>query len=103
MVCSFEYILILLVHRTWMMCIYISLLGQHATFILTNFLFLGIPDEGGLRPLCWKLLLNYLPPTRASWSETLMRKRILYKTFIGIPRGRYFICNTERVNKRIQQ
>lgn len=44
---------------------------------------LGIPDEGSLRPLCWKLLLNYLPPTRASWSETLTRKRILYKTFIG--------------------
>lgn len=45
--------------------------------------FHGIPDEpGGLRPLCWKLLLNYLPPTRSSWVETLKRKRELYNTFI---------------------
>lgn len=49
---------------------------------LRRLCFHGIPDEGGLRPLCWKLLLNYLPPTRASWSETLTRKRVLYKTFI---------------------
>lgn len=44
----------------------------------------GIPDEpGGLRPLCWKLLLNYLPPIKSSWLETLKRKRELYNTFIG--------------------
>ncbi|XP_024221357.1 TBC1 domain family member 13 isoform X2 [Bombus vosnesenskii] len=49
---------------------------------LKRLCFHGIPDEGGLRPLCWKLLLNYLPSTRASWSETLIRKRTLYKTFI---------------------
>lgn len=45
--------------------------------------FHGIPDEpGGLRPLCWKLLLNYLPSKRSSWLETLKRKRELYNTFI---------------------
>lgn len=44
---------------------------------------LGIPDERGRRALCWKLLLNYLPLTRASWSETLARKRELYRQFIG--------------------
>ncbi|XP_015596407.1 TBC1 domain family member 13 isoform X1 [Cephus cinctus] len=49
---------------------------------LKRLCFHGVPDEGGLRPLCWKLLLNYLPSTRASWSETLSRKRELYKTFI---------------------
>ncbi|XP_046736531.1 TBC1 domain family member 13 isoform X1 [Diprion similis] len=49
---------------------------------LRRLCFHGIPDEGGLRPLCWKLLLNYLPPTKASWSETLTRKRELYRTFI---------------------
>ncbi|CAL7949202.1 unnamed protein product [Xylocopa violacea] len=49
---------------------------------LKRLCFHGIPDEGGLRPLCWKLLLNYLPPIRNSWSDTLIRKRTLYKTFI---------------------
>ncbi|XP_043483431.1 TBC1 domain family member 13 isoform X2 [Leptopilina heterotoma] len=49
---------------------------------LKKLCFHGIPDEGGLRSLCWKLLLNYLPITRASWSETLTRKRELYRTFI---------------------
>lgn len=45
--------------------------------------FHGIPDEpGGLRPVCWKLLLNYLPSSRSSWLETLKRKRELYNTFI---------------------
>ncbi|KAH0955330.1 hypothetical protein HN011_003928 [Eciton burchellii] len=45
--------------------------------------FHGIPDEpGNLRSLCWKLLLNYLPPTKSSWLETLKRKRELYNTFI---------------------
>ncbi|XP_071563341.1 TBC1 domain family member 13 [Temnothorax nylanderi] len=54
-----------------------------ATASLSKICFHGIPDEpGGLRPLCWKLLLNYLPPTKSSWLETLKRKRELYNTFI---------------------
>ncbi|XP_024879973.1 TBC1 domain family member 13 isoform X2 [Temnothorax curvispinosus] len=53
------------------------------TASLSKICFHGIPDEpGGLRPLCWKLLLNYLPPTKSSWLETLKRKRELYNTFI---------------------
>ncbi|KAK7793805.1 hypothetical protein R5R35_013021 [Gryllus longicercus] len=49
---------------------------------LKKLCFNGIPDEMGWRPLCWKILLNYLPPTRRTWSETLTRKRDLYKQFI---------------------
>nr|CAD7574574.1 unnamed protein product [Timema californicum] len=51
--------------------------------LLFNLHSLGIPDEQGKRALCWKLLLNYLPPSRKTWSETLTRKRELYKQFIG--------------------
>ncbi|XP_046386543.1 TBC1 domain family member 13 isoform X2 [Ischnura elegans] len=49
---------------------------------LKQLCFNGIPDEQGRRALCWKLLLNYLPTTRKTWSETLARKRLLYKQFI---------------------
>lgn len=53
------------------------------TASLSKICFHGIPDEpGGLRPLCWKLLLNYLPSIKSSWLETLKRKRELYNTFI---------------------
>lgn len=45
----------------------------------------GIPDEQGARSLCWKLLLNYLPPKRSTWSQTLTQKRELYNQFIGKP------------------
>lgn len=49
---------------------------------LRKICFHGIPDEGGLRSLCWKLLLNYLPLTRSNWNDTLKRKRDLYNRFI---------------------
>jgi hypothetical protein len=44
---------------------------------------LGIPDSNGLRSLCWKLLLGYLGPKKATWGSTLKRKRDLYQQFIG--------------------
>ncbi|XP_024081658.1 TBC1 domain family member 13 isoform X2 [Cimex lectularius] len=44
--------------------------------------FNGIPDEQTNRAICWKLMLNYLPPLRKSWSETLARKRELYRQFV---------------------
>ncbi|PSN44546.1 TBC1 domain family member 13 [Blattella germanica] len=50
---------------------------------LKKLCFNGVPDEKGRRALCWKLLLNYLPLSRGTWSETLTRKRELYKQFIG--------------------
>lgn len=66
------------------------------SFLDAPFLVLGIPDEpGGLRPLCWKLLLNYLPPIKSNWLETLKRKRELYNTFIG---ERNFVCLFDESN-----
>ncbi|KAL3284460.1 hypothetical protein HHI36_018621 [Cryptolaemus montrouzieri] len=44
--------------------------------------FYGIPDDHGLRSLCWRLLLNYLPVERISWSSFLVEKRNLYKQLI---------------------
>ncbi|KAF4532117.1 hypothetical protein B566_EDAN004122 [Ephemera danica] len=54
---------------------------------LKNVCFHGIPDEQGRRALCWKLMLNYLPSSRKTWSKTLARKRELYKQFIGAENG----------------
>jgi len=45
--------------------------------------FKGIPDDSGLRPLCWKIMLNYLPPQQNKWKEVLRSKRELYKQFIN--------------------
>ncbi|KAF6212896.1 hypothetical protein GE061_010606 [Apolygus lucorum] len=50
---------------------------------LKNLCFNGIPDEATNRALCWRLMLNYLPPSKKSWSELLSRKRELYKQFIN--------------------
>ncbi|CAK7290199.1 TBC1 domain family member 13 [Vulpes lagopus] len=44
--------------------------------------FSGIPCEGGLRCLCWKILLNYLPLERASWTSILAKQRELYSQFL---------------------
>ncbi|KAE8748700.1 hypothetical protein FOCC_FOCC004503 [Frankliniella occidentalis] len=49
---------------------------------LKQLCFHGIPDDQGTRALCWKLLLNYLPIRRSTWSQTLSQKRDLYKQFI---------------------
>ncbi|KAJ8919824.1 hypothetical protein NQ315_006353 [Exocentrus adspersus] len=44
--------------------------------------FHGVPDDQGVRALCWRLLLNYLPPERKKWMSHLEDKRSLYKQFI---------------------
>ncbi|XP_077904513.1 TBC1 domain family member 13 isoform X2 [Ictidomys tridecemlineatus] len=44
--------------------------------------FSGIPCEGGLRCLCWKILLNYLPLERATWTSILAKQRELYSQFL---------------------
>ncbi|KAK9886778.1 hypothetical protein WA026_018431 [Henosepilachna vigintioctopunctata] len=44
--------------------------------------FHGIPDDQGLRSLCWRLLLNYLPLEKSSWNLCLAEKRNLYKQLI---------------------
>nr|XP_023018903.1 TBC1 domain family member 13 [Leptinotarsa decemlineata] len=44
--------------------------------------FNGIPDDQGKRSLCWRLLLNFLPPDQKKWESYLADKRNLYKQFI---------------------
>ncbi|CAF0740171.1 unnamed protein product [Brachionus calyciflorus] len=40
------------------------------------------PNEGGLRSLIWKILLNYLPSDRKKWPELLKRRRNEYRDFV---------------------
>jgi hypothetical protein len=47
------------------------------------YLFTGIPDEKGYRALCWRLLLNYLPPNKNKWQEQLCHHRKLYQQWLG--------------------
>ncbi|XP_025025726.1 TBC1 domain family member 13 isoform X3 [Python bivittatus] len=49
---------------------------------LREFCFNGIPFEGGLRCLCWKILLNYLPLERSAWNSQLKKQRELYAQFL---------------------
>ncbi|OQV21704.1 TBC1 domain family member 13 [Hypsibius exemplaris] len=39
-------------------------------------------DEAGLRPKCWRILLNCLPPQPARWSETLASQRKSYQQWV---------------------
>ncbi|KAJ7307974.1 hypothetical protein JRQ81_008472 [Phrynocephalus forsythii] len=49
---------------------------------LRELCFSGIPFEGGLRCLCWKILLNYLPVEKILWSSLLKKQRELYAQFL---------------------
>ncbi|KAK9728464.1 hypothetical protein K7432_001067 [Basidiobolus ranarum] len=49
---------------------------------LRKLCFQGIPDEQGIRPTCWKLLLGYLPPDKTQWSKILTENRICYYNFV---------------------
>ncbi|CAK1554166.1 unnamed protein product [Leptosia nina] len=49
---------------------------------LRRLAFNGIPEEKGLRPLVWKILLNYIPPEKNAWESTYDKNRQLYKEFI---------------------
>ncbi|XP_071948910.1 TBC1 domain family member 13-like [Antedon mediterranea] len=44
--------------------------------------FNGIPDKPGIRSICWKILLNYLPPKKTLWKELLSERREAYKQFL---------------------
>ncbi|KQJ82200.1 TBC1 domain family member 13 [Brachypodium distachyon] len=41
----------------------------------------GVPDDAGVRPVVWKLLLGYLPTDRALWAYELEKKRSQYSAF----------------------
>lgn len=50
----------------------------------------GIPECARYRPLCWKILFNYLGLDRRSWMDHLERQRNNYKNLINdfcIPPG----------------
>ncbi|XP_068695317.1 TBC1 domain family member 13-like isoform X1 [Montipora foliosa] len=49
---------------------------------LKRLCFSGIPDGSGIRSLCWKLMLGYLPLQRDLWPETLKCQRATYKQFV---------------------
>lgn len=42
----------------------------------------GVPDQGGLRPVLWRVLLRCLPANRLKWSEHLEAQRALYARFV---------------------
>ena len=44
--------------------------------------FKGIPDCKKYRPICWKLLFNYLPPKKENWEQHLARQRKNYQNLI---------------------
>ncbi|KAF9918781.1 hypothetical protein BX616_005790 [Lobosporangium transversale] len=44
--------------------------------------FSGIPDKPGLRQICWKILLGYLPLDKSRWNKALMEQRRLYYSFV---------------------
>ncbi|XP_029108641.1 TBC1 domain family member 13-like isoform X1 [Scleropages formosus] len=50
--------------------------------VLRELCFNGIPFEGGIRSLCWKILLNYLPLEQALWEPFLKKQRELYAQFL---------------------
>ncbi|XP_051551567.1 TBC1 domain family member 13-like, partial [Myxocyprinus asiaticus] len=49
---------------------------------LQELCFSGIPCEGGIRALCWKILLNYLPLDQTLWDSFLKKQRDLYAQFL---------------------
>jgi len=49
---------------------------------LRKLAFHGIPEETNLRPLCWRILLNYLPSDKSTWESVLEKKRNLYFQFV---------------------
>ncbi|CAB1318932.1 unnamed protein product [Coregonus sp. 'balchen'] len=49
---------------------------------LRELCFSGIPFEGGIRALCWKVLLNYLPLDQTIWDSFLKKQREGYSQFL---------------------
>ncbi|XP_046845365.1 TBC1 domain family member 13-like [Xenia sp. Carnegie-2017] len=45
--------------------------------------FHGISDEKGVRSLCWKVLLNYLPTEKSKWSAFLQKQRNNYEQYVN--------------------
>ncbi|KAG0419131.1 hypothetical protein HPB47_004349 [Ixodes persulcatus] len=50
--------------------------------LLRRLCFQGIPDDSGFRPICWRLLLGYLPANTLDWPQVLKKQRALYNQFL---------------------
>ena len=45
--------------------------------------FHGITDEiKGLRPLIWRILLNYLPPDASLWDDIIRKNKEIYGMYL---------------------
>eukprot|EP00764_Aduncisulcus_paluster_P007489 gnl/Carplike_NY0171/2452_a3297_524.p1 GENE.gnl/Carplike_NY0171/2452_a3297_524~~gnl/Carplike_NY0171/2452_a3297_524.p1 ORF type:complete len:470 (+),score=91.02 gnl/Carplike_NY0171/2452_a3297_524:59-1411(+) len=56
--------------------------GSINLYTLSEHSFHGIPDEKGIRILCWSLLLGYLPEDRSQWFPFLTSRRKLYHSYV---------------------
>lgn len=51
--------------------------------LLSSLCYPGIPDEiKGLRSICWRLILNYLPTDKNKWQDILAQNRKDYDSFV---------------------
>ena len=75
--------------------------------LIRKLAFDGIPDQAGLRGIYWKLLLDYLPPDKTLWEETLKERRKSYyelKSFFIInPAAEDTDDSCDHVNTIIQE
>ena len=61
----------------------ISPLKKVNTNFVPHSLDTGIPEGQGRRAMAWRILLNYLPESRESWTNYLKKQRDLYHQFLG--------------------
>ena len=50
---------------------------------LLSLLIVGVPEGQGRRAMAWRVLLNYLPENRETWSAYLYKQRCTYNQFVG--------------------
>ncbi|XP_064616309.1 TBC1 domain family member 13-like [Liolophura sinensis] len=50
---------------------------------LRRLCFSGCSLETGSRSICWKLLLDYLPPDRSQWKSICGKQRAVYQQFVN--------------------
>ena len=65
-----------------MVCSFLTF-KQANTHVIPHSLDTGIPEGQGRRAMAWRILLNYLPESRASWTNYLKKQRDLYHQFLG--------------------
>lgn len=58
----------------------------------------GIPDDSGIRPTVWKLLLGYLPHDHSLWAHELDKKRSQYNAFKD-----ELLLNPSEITRRLEE